>query len=428
MKKIKLTKASVLALLLVFTLALMGGVAQADSQSNNYKMTSDVLCATGGNSGSTNYTMKVSVGGQGSPVGPQWSTNFVCGGGWVYTTGSYNPTFICGDANGDGEINVGDVVYQINYLFKGGSAPSPLEAGDANSDGNVDVGDVVYLINYLFKGGPPPCSGKAGGALAQASRLHGTPGHAQISLLLNQGDRATANVPALSKDSPEAKDKVFQISVVGKSDRDVAGVQLEIGFNPGEVTLLDPVLAPLTKGLQLFVGTKDGVQKIGILDLTGEKCIPKGEGPLVMLQARGENLSSIKITKAILVDKNTLPLALELSHDLKPEEAKAPSVQRPDVQESTPQEFSLSQNYPNPFNPETDISYALPTDCQVKLTIYNIAGQKVRTLVDEHQTTGFKTIHWNGKDNEGKELASGVYFCKIQAGAFTESMKMILMK
>jgi len=64
--------------------------------------------------------------------------------------------FIRGDANGDAVIDIGDVVYLINYLFKSGPTPSPLLAGDATCDGNVDVGDVVYLINYLFKGGPPP--------------------------------------------------------------------------------------------------------------------------------------------------------------------------------------------------------------------------------------------------------------------------------
>jgi hypothetical protein len=64
--------------------------------------------------------------------------------------------FIRGDANGDGVINSADVVYLINYLFKGGPAPEPLEAGDVNCDGIINSADVVYLINYLFKGGPPP--------------------------------------------------------------------------------------------------------------------------------------------------------------------------------------------------------------------------------------------------------------------------------
>jgi hypothetical protein len=65
-------------------------------------------------------------------------------------------TYLCGDADGDGEIDIADVVYLINYLFIDGPAPELLEAGDANCDGTVDIADVVYLINYLFIGGPPP--------------------------------------------------------------------------------------------------------------------------------------------------------------------------------------------------------------------------------------------------------------------------------
>ncbi|MCK5127109.1 MAG: hypothetical protein KAR42_12720 [candidate division Zixibacteria bacterium] len=61
-----------------------------------------------------------------------------------------------GDANGDANINVGDAVYLINYAFKGGPAPDPVEIGDANCDGQSNVGDAVYLINYAFKGGPAP--------------------------------------------------------------------------------------------------------------------------------------------------------------------------------------------------------------------------------------------------------------------------------
>lgn len=64
----------------------------------------------------------------------------------------------CGDTNGDGFANVGDAVYLINYVFKGGPAPEPDEAGDANCDGGVNVGDAVYLINYIFRNGPAPCA------------------------------------------------------------------------------------------------------------------------------------------------------------------------------------------------------------------------------------------------------------------------------
>jgi hypothetical protein len=70
----------------------------------------------------------------------------------VVTSGS----FVRGDADGDGYINISDVVYVINYLFRDGPDPDPLQAGDADSDGQINIGDVVYIINYLFKGGPLP--------------------------------------------------------------------------------------------------------------------------------------------------------------------------------------------------------------------------------------------------------------------------------
>ncbi len=75
----------------------------------------------------------------------------------VMSTISSANSFVCGDANGDGAVNVGDAVFLINYVFKGGPAPSPVESGDANCDGATNVGDAVYLINYVFKSGPEPC-------------------------------------------------------------------------------------------------------------------------------------------------------------------------------------------------------------------------------------------------------------------------------
>ena len=98
------------------------------------------------------------------------------------------------------------------------------------------------------------------------------------------------------------------------------------------------------------------------------------------------------------------------------------------VSSELPKRFELAQNYPNPFNPDTKISYALPNDCHVKMTIYNLLGQKIKVLVDEHQTAGTKDVYWNGKDDNGKEVASGVYFYKLDAGEFTWSRRMLLIR
>jgi hypothetical protein len=68
----------------------------------------------------------------------------------------FREAILAGDANGDGEVNIGDVVYLINYLFKQGPSPEPLELSDNNCDWTVNLGDVVYLLNYLFRSGPVP--------------------------------------------------------------------------------------------------------------------------------------------------------------------------------------------------------------------------------------------------------------------------------
>ncbi|MDH4223045.1 MAG: dockerin type I repeat-containing protein [candidate division Zixibacteria bacterium] len=73
-----------------------------------------------------------------------------------YDTAQVLTPFMAGDANADKEITVSDVIYLINYLFKGGSKPVPLESGDVNCDTDISVSDVVYLINYLFKSGSSP--------------------------------------------------------------------------------------------------------------------------------------------------------------------------------------------------------------------------------------------------------------------------------
>jgi hypothetical protein len=93
-----------------------------------------------------------------------------------------------------------------------------------------------------------------------------------------------------------------------------------------------------------------------------------------------------------------------------------------------PEDFSLSQNYPNPFNPSTVIEYSLPQSAHVTIEIYNLLGQKINILVNEDQKVGFYRLDWDGKDKQGNELASGVYFYRIQAGDFVKCKKMTMLK
>ncbi|MFQ5652230.1 MAG: T9SS type A sorting domain-containing protein [bacterium] len=94
-----------------------------------------------------------------------------------------------------------------------------------------------------------------------------------------------------------------------------------------------------------------------------------------------------------------------------------------------PSQFALAQNYPNPFNPTTNITYDLPKDSEVTLQVFNVLGQKVRNLVfQQKQQAGSYTVQWDGKDEVGRSVASGLYFYSIKAGDFIKSQKMTLLK
>ncbi|MBN2288967.1 MAG: T9SS type A sorting domain-containing protein [Candidatus Glassbacteria bacterium] len=96
-----------------------------------------------------------------------------------------------------------------------------------------------------------------------------------------------------------------------------------------------------------------------------------------------------------------------------------------------PKAFGLSQNFPNPFNPSTVISYNIPEgsgELAVKLTVFNIRGQVVRSLVDEVQGPGTYSVNWDGIDNQARRVASGVYFYRINAGDFVSMRKMVILK
>jgi len=97
-------------------------------------------------------------------------------------------------------------------------------------------------------------------------------------------------------------------------------------------------------------------------------------------------------------------------------------------QTDIPQSYSLYQNYPNPFNPSTNIEYTIPEKGFVQLTIYDVSGREVKTLVAMEQNAGAYRMTWDASDARGVKVASGVYFYRMTAGSFTQIKKMLLLK
>jgi hypothetical protein len=93
-----------------------------------------------------------------------------------------------------------------------------------------------------------------------------------------------------------------------------------------------------------------------------------------------------------------------------------------------PTSYALSQNYPNPFNPSTEIKFDIPIRSHVTLTVFNVLGQRVATLVDKEMSPGRYLADWNSTSDNGTEVTSGVYFYKLEAGDFIQTKKMLLLK
>jgi hypothetical protein len=93
-----------------------------------------------------------------------------------------------------------------------------------------------------------------------------------------------------------------------------------------------------------------------------------------------------------------------------------------------PSLVTLGQNYPNPFNPETSIPFTLAREARVSLTIYNVSGRLIVTLVDEHRRAGSHVARWDGRDASGNVAPTGVYFVRLQANGIMATSKLALMK
>jgi hypothetical protein len=165
-----------------------------------------------------------------------------------------------------------------------------------------------------------------------------------------------------------------------------------------------------------LVGLPLSTVKDGVIDVANMFNGEQFNGTVTLgFKSNGMNSSYVfELTNALVTDKeNNISQIAKLSSIT----AKA-----------TPQVYSLSKNYPNPFNPTTTIEYAIPSNGKVELVVYNMAGQKVRTMVNETKEAGFFKAVWDGRNDRGETVASGLYFYKLVSGKFNKIEKMTLVK
>ncbi len=135
-----------------------------------------------------------------------------------------------------------------------------------------------------------------------------------------------------------------------------------------------------------------------------------GNGELVVLRFAGS--ASVQVGRAEARSSTNASLAINV---------KVP-------EKEIPVAFALDQNYPNPFNPTTSIQFQLPSQANVEVRVYNLLGEEVALLVNEVREAGVHTVEWNGMNNAGVQVTSGIYFYRMRAGEFSAIKKMVLLK
>ncbi|MDH4224001.1 MAG: T9SS type A sorting domain-containing protein [candidate division Zixibacteria bacterium] len=232
-----------------------------------------------------------------------------------------------------------------------------------------------------------------------------------------------------------ATQELGRVSLALSADEPLGGVAVALKFaEPGTDIICSR--ADFSNGIADYIAD-DGQSGVKFTQIDNEKktilavvipftaeALPKGEGVFLNLEFKGTG--TVKLEETTVYHQKGISLvniqAQEIPYEFNPIEL----VNK--VEQVIPKEFSLAQNYPNPFNPITTVSYALPVDAPVKLTIYNILGQRVKTLVDDYQTAGYKQVIWDGTNENGQEVSSGIYFYQIKAGSFSKTAKMSMLK
>jgi len=267
------------------------------------------------------------------------------------------PSKMSGDVNGDSVVDVGDVRFLISYLYMGGPPPNPPAAGDINGDCFIGLSDIIWLINYLYREGPPPqirclpgdfnfdgfvnmldppyfINYMAFGGPTFTS-MKSTDVNAdcfinpvdlvyEIKYLLRGGEAPQPGCVEPRMGMPKAESpgvaevgfsklkydlvsRTSQIPVYANFEKEVAGAELVVTFDPDKVSLLPPTLTPRTENLGLYYSFQRGKLVIGLLDISGVYVIQPGDGPILNLNFVPKNpkqfdAKSIQIEKATFVD------------------------------------------------------------------------------------------------------------------------------
>jgi len=273
-------------------------------------------------------------------------------------------TTAAGDLNEDETLNIQDLITMVNHIL-GSSLVTDcaLEAADMNMDGIINIQDLISLVNAIL-------------GSARSTQLNG---HADVEYITS------------------GNDLIIQVN----SDIDLAGIQLSLlNDTQVDVQLKDNSHIKQNSYFQ------NGITRYLAYSMFNQPF--DGRTTEILIQSAGKlNMNDIQI---IVADINGD--ALNVSHS-----------QGSQNYQSGPHSFEISKLYPNPFNPSTEVSFSIPTDNHVRLSIYNVQGQEIDVIFEGAQSVGQHSYTWNASN-----FPSGVYYIRLQAGNMVTSQKALLIK
>ncbi|MFC1729560.1 FlgD immunoglobulin-like domain containing protein, partial [candidate division KSB1 bacterium] len=308
-----------------------------------------------------------------------------------------------GSAPGTGDNIVGDedVTYLITRIVNGETdvvLDYPQYAvGDVDNSGIIASEDLfIANSNYGLEGIPPVFSKGAGGTNA-AAKL------------------ALEGVPETAFENEE-----FEIKVWARGVDDLFGYDYTLVYDKSKLELVDDGIEEggfmatrpgFSETVFFTKSTARGTKVISGLKGQGDGYVA-GDGVITRLRFRSRVQDERPAVELVSVKLANSDADIQRLSDVRP----------------VPEKFHLSQNYPNPFNPETKIRFQLPRNAHVSLKVYNILGQEVATLVNRDMESGFHSLNWNGRNNAGVRVASGVYIYELRTAEFSMAKKMLLIK
>lgn len=304
------------------------------------------------------------------------------------------------------------------------------KAADVDADGSVTTYDASLIARHVVALEPPAESHVAEWIFEPEERhylemssalvdqdytgiirgnVHGnwTPGNG----LLKMSNQAAFSLAGLPKTA--IANEIITLPIAVPKDVDFLALDLELQYDPRSLRFEEIKRSGLFDDFHLRYSEDSGILRVSLFGASPVKYQENALAIIFKVQEQIESRTSISINKLVVNDQPGLAetAVLELNYG-----------------GSHPKSFSLKQNYPNPFNPATMIMYEVSPGAHISIKVLNLMGQEVATLVDRFQAAGAYSVNWNGKNQAGRDVASGIYICRAKQGEQVQYLRMLKMQ